>query len=66
MEQLNERFNNAENVIPDSDEPENKREKLPIMLINDQENETENERKIRLGEMTPFGTTLQSTPSSRY
>lgn len=33
------------------------------MLLEPEDEETEMERQIRLGEMTPFGTTLR-TPSS--
>lgn len=37
-----------------------------MMFVNDTINETETERKVRLGEMTPFGSVLQSSPNLRY
>lgn len=36
-----------------------------MILIGDTVHETENERKVRLGEMTPFGSVLQSSSSVR-
>lgn len=68
LEQLNKHFDEIENETCNlhSEEKSNNTEKLSTILINDVENETECERKIRLGEMTPFGTVLQSKENARY
>lgn len=54
-----------EGEIEDSDSEQKNDEKPTVILANDTENETETERKIRLGEMTPFGTVLQSEQKLR-
>lgn len=54
-----------EGELQDEQKESSKNETGPIMFVNDTANETESERKIRLGEMTPFGSILQSNSNSQ-
>lgn len=67
MEELNKHFNEQTEETDDGEEVETKpKEKVSLALVSNEENETENERKVRLGEMTPFGSVLQATSKPRY
>lgn len=69
MEELNKQFNEqTEDNIESGEEGSvnEPKEKMSLALVSSVENETENERKVRLGEMTPFGSVLQSTSKPRY
>lgn len=56
-EACNENLEEGELSSEEKESAEN--ENVPIMFVNDATNETESERKVRLGEMTPFGSVLQ-------
>lgn len=64
LQQLSEHFNNLSKknkIDADLDvESDFSIGNVSAVLSDDPENETEQERKIRLGEMTPFGTVLQA------
>lgn len=69
MEELNKQFNEQKEENNDVGEEVSVNkdiEKVSLALVSSVENETENERKVRLGEMTPFGSVLQSTLKSWY
>lgn len=68
LQQLSEHFNNLSKknkIDADLDvESDFSIGNVSAVLSDDPENETEQERKIRLGEMTPFGTVLQANQIS--
>lgn len=64
LQQLSEHFDNLNKESESENEEGEISENVPI-LPNNEEKETEAERKIRLGEMTPFGTVLKAN-NTRY
>ena len=65
LKQLEEHFEKQNESNNDETSTSDTSAAITKMLATDEAKETENEREIRLGKMTPFGTTLSKNISSR-